>query len=368
MNVFGVPTVSGMNHYAQRTGLVLIAAAAALGGCGEPSSPKHSKEVDVTPMTAAPEGLALHVGTDAGVFTFVSTGTGWRPTSGRKEEARSVRALALDAERGVLYAGYGMRGAGLDRSTDGGRSWLPVDGWPQDRQAWSIVATPEGPLWVGSQPAELWTRDRGQQVAWVGSNLDQLPGSSEWTFIAPPHEAHLLCLGRHPTSAGQWLAAIEVGGVLHSGDGGSTWTQVSPHWDVHQVLFAADGRWLAATGDGVWHREQGNHEWTQCDAPRGYATGLARSASGTISLALRGRDKAPLWRSTDHGVTWSPVKSSSALPQPGHGVHALAYAPGGSSLYYGAQDGVWRIEGSRAERVVSGLPTVRRVLITHDVE
>ncbi len=288
--------------------------------------------------------MTLLVGTDDGLFRVA----GGEAKPLLHTEGRSVRCIARTAG-GTILVGYGGRGTGLFQSRDNGVSWEVAPGWPEEREVWAACVRPDAAIWLGGEPAEIWQQtDNGWQP---NPTLTGIPERSQWTFIRPPFLAHVLGFAQQGE---RWLAAVEQGGVLESLDDGATWSQVSPVWDTHVVMYAGDGNALAATAGGLYLRSE---TWTG-PLVHGYATGLCRDASGTFFLAVRGGDDV-LWRSADGGANWEALRAD--VPEPGHGVHALA--TDGEVVFHGAEDGVWAIESGKARPLLRGLPHVRRLLV-----
>jgi photosystem II stability/assembly factor-like uncharacterized protein len=289
------------------------------------------------------------VGTDGGLYT---TQRG-RPVCLLDTDPASVRGLASDGAR--IVVGFCQRGAGLAESRDGGRTWAPVAGWPEERPAWSVALRDDGSLLVGSEPGDIW-----HGPAWRrNESVRAIPQRVHWDFIRPPVEAHVLWFARRTDEPSHWAATVEQGGVLESTDDGTTWTQVSPVWDAHVVAFAEAGRMIAVTGGGLFTRD--GSDWKRAEEVDGYAAGLVGMGS-RMWLAAATDSSAPLWISTDDGRSWRPVGHARKLPSMGHGVHALVAVPG--AVYYGAEDGVWRADACTTVRVASGFPQVRRLLVT----
>ena len=288
--------------------------------------------------------MGMLVGTDDGLFRVA--GGAAKPLLHTK--GRSVRCIARTAG-GTILVGYGGRGTGLFQSRDKGVSWETAPTWPEEREVWAACVRSDGAIWLGGQPAEIWQQtDNGWQA---NPTLADIPERSQWTFIRPPFEAHVLGFAQQDE---RWLAAVEQGGVLESIDDGASWNQVSPVWDTHVVMYADDGNALAATAEGLFRRTE---EWTG-PLVHGYATGLCKDAKGTVYLAVRGAEDA-LWHSADGGATWEALHAD--VPEPGTGVHALATA--GDVVYHGAEDGVWQLEDGVARPLVRGLPHVRRLFV-----
>jgi photosystem II stability/assembly factor-like uncharacterized protein len=307
------------------------------------------------------------VGTDDGVYRLRGQLSGdhpWRAEAVHRTEGRSVRGLAVEPETGTLVAGFGMRGAGMVMSHDGGDSWTRVPHWPDERQAWSIAFDRRGRVLAGSQPADIWHAD-GLTGEWrVNQSVQAIPERKEWTFIRPPYEAHIVTVARDPNSPQRWLAAVEQGGVLASDDDGHTWRQCSPLWDTHVVAFLPEGAIVAATAGGLQVSADDARSWQSAEQPRGYGTGLSIDVDGIVYAVVKGADHGPIWYSKNAGRTWEPAPGGAALPHPDFGVHALAADPLiAGTLFYGVGDAVCLISGRSATKIAEGLPPIRRVLV-----
>ena len=96
-----------------------------------------------------------------------------------------------------------LNAAGTRVSTDGGRTWLPLDGPPLVVVSWDA----ESGLWGANATGELWKRE-GQTWLAVG----QIPGEPEALLAT----ADILYAAAQDASG--------VTAIYQSGDGGRTWT------------------------------------------------------------------------------------------------------------------------------------------------
>ena len=105
----------------------------------------------------------------------------------------AIRGIAVDPGNAArVFVAAGLRGWGLHRSIDGGRSFSHVgfgDYW-----CWDVVIDRENPrrILVGTEPAMLWeSLDDG--ATWRDfPTIDNVPSRSNWTFFhAPFHSGHL---------------------------------------------------------------------------------------------------------------------------------------------------------------------------------
>jgi photosystem II stability/assembly factor-like uncharacterized protein len=215
---------------------------------------------------------------------------------------------------------------------------------------------------IGGQPADVWTRDG--DGSWVpNESLRALPSRKDWSFVVPPHEAHVLAFSRDPADSAGWLAAIEQGGIVRSTDDGRTWAQSSPNWDAHVVVHSGPGAAVAAAGEGLFASRDGGATWVRAAEPSGYSTGLTRDAGGAIYAATR-ETGFPVWISRDGGFSWSRWESAAGVEEPGHGVHALAADPRCPGIvFHGAGRTIWLLGDGPARVIASDLPIVRRLVV-----
>lgn len=108
--------------------------------------------------------------------------------------------------------------------------------------------------------------------------LPELPSRpSLWT---PRHEdiAQVRDVEAHENNGETAIAAVEVGGVYQSLDGGASWTERSGavHRDVHEAHAVDSEEYLAATGFGVFRTTDGGQSWDRPDetVDREYAKAL----------------------------------------------------------------------------------------------
>lgn len=325
----------------------------------------------------------LLVGTMDGIASLA------RGTAGKWDEARRslagkhVSALLDVPAAAVIFAG--THGAGLFRSRDSGRSWLPVNQGLRSENVYSLHAqVSDGAVRVfaGTEPAHLHvSEDLGDTWEELPA-LRDVPSVPNWTFPGPPHEAHVKNLAFDPRSPQTILAAIEVGGLLRSTDSGKTWQELSGFYeDVHRIALrpgTPDSIYLA-TGNGVWHSGDDGTSWKQITDRTtriAYPDGIVihpekpdlMFISGAISNPGSWREThtadARMGRSRDGGKTWE--FPPAGLPDHIRGnIEALSFAlyPGGSALFGGTTDGDVFMSTDEAETwttIAGGLPAVSK--------
>jgi photosystem II stability/assembly factor-like uncharacterized protein len=153
----------------------------------------------------------------------------------------NCRALAVSPhEPGQMLAS--LDGVGIFRSEDNGGEWLPI-GTPIASDIWSLAFDPTDAerIFVGTRPGIQRSTDGGRSFQPLATSIpEQCPiGVARTTNVVVD-----------PTDGANVWASVEVGGLHRSADGGDTWTalgRLGPsefHEDVH-------GFALRATGDGT---------------------------------------------------------------------------------------------------------------------
>jgi photosystem II stability/assembly factor-like uncharacterized protein len=174
------------------------------------------------------------VGTRAGVLHF-----GARAETLGLTDQRISAVHAFHDQRGDVVILAGSYGNGLFRSADGGRTWTPVTDGMTTPAARTIVPDPlrPGALLCGTEPARLF-RSADEGRTWVEvEGIRALPDHAEWFLPYSPRAGAVRNVYAPPGSRGLLLAAVEVGGLLRSTDGGATWAiaPIGPNDDIHQV-------------------------------------------------------------------------------------------------------------------------------------
>ena len=160
-------------------------------------------------------------------------------------------------------------------------------------------------------------------------------------FSAHPREPGVFWASGHPTTGGNL-------GVVHSTDGGATWTRIALEGvDFHALaVSAADPQRLFGSWRGEALRsDDGGREWRAVGALA--ATGFAPHPTERETVyAATGRD---VRRSDDGGATWRPVAGVAAL--------GLAVDPASPDVLYAATTrGVLKSEDAGAGWTRLALP------------
>ena len=231
--------------------------------------------------------------------TFVGTRAGVLHVAGEVRSlglaGRRISAVHAFHERaGDVVVLAGTYGDGLFRSADLGRTWTPVDDGMTAPAARTIVPDPLDPeaLLCGTEPARLFrSTDEGRTWGEL-EGIRALPGHSEWYLPYSPRAGALRNVYAPPGAGARLLAAVEVGGLLETKDGGRSWSisPIGPNEDIHQVSgHPADPALL----------------WSAL----GYASLTSRPQDGGPRLGGvgRSRDGGETWEILHHDYTRSAI-------------------------------------------------------------
>ena len=245
-----------------------------------------------------------------------------------------VYALAASpdfATDGICFAATAL---GLRRSADGGASL-------GDAFASLGLTEPLGTAAVAVSPA--FHSDHTVFAGVHGAILRSLDGGVTWQYSllrTPPPVVTCLALSPAYEEDGIAFAGTLEDGVFRSADRGSRWAA----WNFGLIdlgvlclavspAFASDETLFAGTETGLFRSANGGRAWRE--------TGLPTDVAPVLSLALShdyaqsgclfaGTESNGLWKSTDRGVSWTPVEKLGAgainalLTGPGENGYALA--------------------------------------------
>ena len=274
----------------------------------------------------------LYAATGDAVGRLDESGGGW--TVELSLEGSGAQCIALDPrEPETLYAG--LRGGGVGRSSDGGRTWadcrLPAD------DVFSVAVSPvDGAVYAGTEPSALYRSEDGGGTWRELTALLDLPSRPTWSFPPRPWTSHVRWIAPSPHEAGLILAGIELGGLMRSTDGGESWQDQRPgsQPDVHSLAWHPQvaGRAYEAGGGGAAWSEDGGDTWRPADdgRDRHYTWSVAvdpsdpglwyvSASNGPFAAHGRGDPQASVYRRENGG--WTSL--TGGLPDP---LPAMPYA------------------------------------------
>ena len=332
----------------------------------------------------------LYLSTTQGVFR-VDPESGTTAPLGPQDTSVESLAVAGDTLVAAVTPDYGVpmrdplhpsHAKGALRSTDGGRTWSPVEGLAG--QQVTALATTNGAVTAGTDPAELLTsHDAG--VTWTrGQSLREMPGYERWTYPGVPHTPHVMVIVPHPSEGDTVYAGIEVGGIVRSTDAGQTWRVTGSdgvHPDIHGIAISPSqpNVLYAATPNGVYHSADGGERWSRrteglerlyCrpivvhqEDPQTAAVVATHGASGFFGIPAE-RTGGQVYVTRNAGKTWQHV--TAGLPEPLQPTPSMVadtqragrfYLPLFSGDVFVTDDA-----GSTWERLTSGLPPILRAV------
>ncbi len=277
----------------------------------------------------------LLAGTDgAGVLRSTDGGRRWLLSSfGLQNFTILALAVAGDwSRREVVLAGTL---AGIYRSSGGGRAWKPVGlaGLAIQAIAASAHFAENGLVLAGSEGQGLYR---------------SVDGGQSWQPVAGgfPTGAVVNALACYDDSGQEiWLAGTDEGRLWRSADGGQSWVETHRVDDSILVLGHSPTMLLAGLHEeGLLASTGGGQQW-QLDPHlpgRGFQR-LSRAGKGRW-LALAPGDGA--WLSTDDGQTWQQQLKAS-LGEP-----ILALLAWDESWLAARTDGLWRGESGQGRQQV----------------
>jgi uncharacterized protein (TIGR03437 family) len=228
-----------------------------------------------------------------------------------------ISSLAIDPTQPSLLYATSLDGGTVFKSTDGGATWVQLNGLPATGNYNSVVLDPFHPksLWVWAGTIGYLSTDGGN--TWNDVPLQfqgQTYGGVQFVFDAATP-------GTIYGPAQQNGQPLEV---QKSTDGGKTWSMLSTPFSGEVVADPVRAGYLYAIAGPTFYRStDGGANWQSFPFPSGQF-----AASPVVDPANPNIVVAGTYRSTDNGQTWSPTAVSRSI--------MAEFAPSGKGLVYAA--------------------------------
>ena len=216
-----------------------------------------------------------------GIFRRAGGDDRWTHLTNGLPDVTQVQAITIHPTNPDVV--YLSTRSGPYRSTDRGERWERL-GFPDDgTEVWSILVHPANPriLYAGTSPVGVYRSDDGGDTWRRLSKAVQPERVKMKSFIC-----RVMRLVADPARPEELYAALEVGGVMRSLDGGETWDDCSS-----DLIKLAELPHLKSTIDSDSHLE---------GMLDGHAVCVSAARPGTVFLAVR----MGLFQSADRGASW----------------------------------------------------------------
>ena len=274
----------------------------------------------------------------SGLFRRKSGQTDWEALGKGLPERVKVYSI-LEGQDGTLFVGAHQ---GVFRSDDGGENWTDTKVPADERPIYSLLVHPDQPntIFAGSDPAAIFkSKDAG--ATWQRLATVQPAGALTDCF-----PVRVLKMAIDPNDTDHMYAALEVGGVIRSLDGGESWEDISaglielsrePHlsncilsddltegmMDLHALTVSPEqpGTVWVACRMGLFVSEDRGDHWREFGIgrfsdlqygrdltvsphdPRVFVAALSDSSRGVAGSVYRSDDTGNSWKRIDHDIS-----------------------------------------------------------------
>jgi photosystem II stability/assembly factor-like uncharacterized protein len=274
----------------------------------------------------------LIVATARGLFVYEQNGHSWHETA---SGLAGHKVTSVIAREGVILAGTTD---GIYRSDDLGQTWREVSTGLAIRHVRWLAYDPSisDSEFAGTEPAGIFVSRDGAETWQERPEVGALRDANHW-FL--PYSPEAGCVRGFAFHGMRVYAAVEVGGVLRSDDGGDTWrlaagstgnprfgVLVSPgliHSDVHSIAVhpTSAGLVFAPTGGGFYGSDDGGKTWT-CFYSHCYCRAVWLDPMDADHLIIGPADSVDrqgrIEESYDGGHTWQLASGGLDVPWPRH--------------------------------------------------
>ena len=319
----------------------------------------------------------LYIGTEQGVVTARSPDNrSWEIVErGLKNWAVPELAVSPDGPNKVFA---GTRGDGVWLSEDFGKSWKkPCYGKRGPGKVRCVTVDPHDSrrLYAGCEPIDLFvSEDEGKNWHRFDAIWD-IPFVETVPYPVATVEPHVRDLAVDPSDSSILYAALQVGYILKSSDGGNSWKLLDDNvdCDVHTIvidpsnprhLFIATGGHGARSGDApgraLYISQDAGDSWTPAamnfsneysvplsldpaDPKRVYSAvangppgGWRRRDSGAESTFIRSKDGGENWEAVEGGIASKDFPEAIVVDDE---ISGRLYAGCRNGNFYASDDG-----------------------------
>ncbi len=262
---------------------------------------------------------------NSGLYRMADGDDQWTLLENGLPQAPAIRALTIHPNNpAIIYAGTQE---GPYRSGDHGDHWEKVNVPDHDLPVWSIMFDPRDSnvMYAGYEACQICRSDDG------GETWSQLPVSVRFPEVTLGPGSNpakrVLMMASSMADSNEIYAAIEVGGLIRSLDGGGHWENLShgqyvndDEVDMHGVLASTlrSGAVFGIGRAGLFSSEDRGGHWSYINLgpmnPKGqtYCRSIRETPGDpkTIWVAAGANfqsEKGVLFRSNDGGLTWDQV-------------------------------------------------------------
>jgi len=223
---------------------------------------------------------------------------------------------------------------GVYRSTDRGKTFRRANFPDKGMEIWSFLVDAGNPklVYAGGSPVAVYRSEDS------GETWKRLPDPNMPTRCVMPFACRVMRMAQHPGKPGTIFAALEVGGVMRTKDGGETWKDCSPSLiqlaqkphlksqivsdtsdegmlDGHAIAIspADPDAVIVAVRMGLFRTADDGDTWEDMEVGRYSPTTYGRDIKASpaepgaiysaLSVAAASKDGA-VYRSKDKGKTW----------------------------------------------------------------
>jgi len=310
----------------------------------------------------------LYLSTAEGVFTVKGNGN-WKIEQQSLEDWDVQEVAVSPSQPNVVYAG--TRGDGVWVSQDAGKSWKkPCYGkrGPGKVRCVTIDPNDSNTVYAGTEPIDIFVSRDGAKSWERLDSVWSVPYVATVDYPVSTVEPHVRDITIDPKNSKTIYAALQVGYMLKSVDGGKTWKLLnkSVDADVHTIvidpqntnaLFIATGghdfRLGNAPGRALYTSRDGGESWspTAMDFPFEYSVPLVmhpknpevlysalangqpgqwrKRQTGAESMLIRTKDGGKSWQKLEGNIS----TAGKDFPE------AIALDPGDPNRVYAAMRG-----------------------------